>query len=463
MEIGKDVKDTIYMVQRIDRLPMNRFMVYLALVSGMGLFFDIYDIDTMSASIAPIKSIFNLNPLMTTLTISMAFIGMFFGSLISGTLADRYGRRRLFVITLSIIAIGSFLTAISTNLYELWIFRFITGFGIGGDMPVVWAYLTEMTPTKYRGRLMGIAMILGVLSLPTVGLTATYFVSTFPVNGWRYVFLTGALIALAVLAVRYFAPESPRYYLIHNNPKAADEVLSSIEKHIERIIGKPLPPYDKSEQYSLGVYKAPLRELFSKDAIRSTLLASVVWIFQTWGFYGFTAFLPLILIAKGYTLVHAIMFTAIGWAGGFLGPVIVTLVGERFQRKYLLTIYAALSALFIGLMAATPPHSPALVITTAFIVNIFIQAWAATLYSYVPEIFPARIRATGSGFANALGRGFNVVGLLAIGVALAGSPAAQLGFTAVSWIICIVAILALGYRTSGMILEEITERRKKSE
>ena len=138
---------------------MNRFLVYLALVSGMGMFFDIYDIDTMLASIAPIRSIFSLNPLMTTLTISMAFIGMFFGSLISGTLADRYGRRRLFVITLSIIAIGSFLTAISTNLYELWIFRFITGFGIGGDLPVVWAYLTEMTPTKYRGRLMGIAMI----------------------------------------------------------------------------------------------------------------------------------------------------------------------------------------------------------------------------------------------------------------------------------------------------------------
>ena len=452
------VVDSINMVQRIDRLPFNSYFVYLALVSGLGLFFDIYDIDTMSASIAPIKAIFHLNALFTTLTISMAFLGMFFGSIMSGSLADKYGRRRLFVITLTIIAIGSLLTAISTNLVELWIFRFITGFGIGGDIAVVWTYLTEMTPTKYRGTLMGIAMILGVLSLPAVGLTATHFISLYPVAGWRYVFLTGAIIAAVVLGIRYLAPESPRYYLIHNNQQKAEEILASIEARIERITGKKLPSYDTSQKYALTEYKAPLRELFSKGVAASTIVASVIWIFQTWGFYGFTAFLPLILIAKGYTIVHAIFYTAIGWAGGFLGPVLVTLIGERFERRYLLAIYAAVSAIFIFALAATPAGMVSLIIGFAFLVNIFIQAWAATLYTFVPEIFPARVRASGAGLANGLGRGFNVLGLLVIGVVLAGNPTSQLSFTAISWIICIIAILAFRIKTSGRPLEEITER-----
>jgi putative MFS transporter len=92
-------------------------------------------------------------------------------------------------------------------------------------------------------------------------------------------------------------------------------------------------------------------------------------------------------------------------------------------------------------------------------VNIFIQAWAATLYIYVPEIFPARVRASGGGFANGLGRGFNVVGLLVIGVALAGIPIAQLSFTAVSWLVCLVIIAVWGIKTSRRTLEEITEKK----
>lgn len=457
VEVRK-VTDSIYMVQRIERLPFTIFFILIALVTGFGLFFDIFDIDTMSATIAVVKSLYHLNAFYTTLTIAMAFIGMFVGSLVSGYLADKFGRRSLFMITLAIIAIGSFLTALSTNIYEIWAFRFITGFGIGGDIPVVWAYLTEMSPSRYRGMMMGIAMIIGVASLPVVGILATYFISHFPVVGWRYVFIVGAVIAVLVWAARYYAPESPRYYLAHGNPQMAERILSEIENRVKKHIGKELPPYDTSKQYVLTEYRAPLRELFRKDVIAATTAASLLWIFQTWGFYGFTAFLPLILIARGVTLVHAILYTAIGWAGGILGPVVVAALGERFERRYALAIYAAGAAIFALALAFTPINLVPLILLFAFLVNLFIQAWAATLYTFVPELFPTRVRGTGGGFANAMGRGFNVIGLMVVGVALAGMPAAQLTFVALSWLACIIVLLVYRVKTSGKVLEEISEK-----
>ena len=453
------VKDDLYISQRIDRLPFTNYHLLLIIAAGAGFFFDIFDIDTMSVSAAVISKTFHMVPLITTLTIAMAFIGMFFGSILSGRLADKYGRKRLFVITLLIIALGSFLTFLSTSVAELWLFRFITGFGIGGDLPVIWAYLGELSPSKLRGKYVGYAMIIGVLSLPAVGLSGTALISTFPINGWRYVFLLGAVIALIVWPLRALAPESPRWYLSRNKKKEADAAMMSIEEAVHRRTHRPLPSYAKNVKYSIGEYKAPLSELFKKDIIGSTAVASLLWIFQTWGFYGFTAFLPLILIAKGYSLVHAIFFTAIGWVGGFLGPVLVSVISDRYQRKYLLTTYAFFAALFIFLMGLTPPNSAVEVVLLAFLVNIFIQAWAATLYIYVPEIFPARVRASGGGFANGLGRGFNVVGLLVIGVALAGIPIAQLSFTAVSWLVCLVIIAVWGIKTSRRALEDISERK----
>jgi putative MFS transporter len=453
------IPDDIYMVQRLDRMPFNRFFVYLAIIAGFGLFFDIYDINTMSVTAPVIGRLWHLTPLEVTLSIAWGFIGMFVGSLVSGRLADALGRRRLFMITLAIIAIGALWSGLSPNLLNLWASRFVTGFGIGGDLPVVWAYLTELSPTKYRGRLMGLAYMVGIISVPVVGLLASYFIPTFGLAwGWRYVFISAVIMAILVWVIRYFAPESPRYYLAHNMRDKAEEVMRSIETYVERVTGKKLPPYDTSKKYMLGEYRAPLKEIFTRKYAKPTTVSTLLWIFQTWGYYGFTAFLPIILIAKGFTLIHAIWYSAIGWVGSVIGPFIVAAIGERFERKYIMMLWAGLAALFMVVMGVTPITLPILIITSAFFASMFINAWGSTIYTYVPELFPSRARATGGGFANAMGRGFNVVGLMVVGVLLAGLPLYQMTFTALSWIACIIVLAILGTKTSGRVLEEISEK-----
>lgn len=454
--------DSTNIVQRIDRLPLTRYLVFVALVASTGYFFDIFDIDTISVTIAPIKHVLALTPLLTTLTIAMAFIGMFFGSILFGRWADKHGRKPMFTITLIIIAIGSlltFLVSFQPNIATLWITRLITGFGIGGDLPIIWAYMGELVPTRYRGRYYGMAMIIGVLSIPAVSFLATGLLSI-SLNLWGYVFLVGAIIAMAIWPLRAIIPESPRWYLSHGYKDKAEEGIKEIEAKIRATYKKPLPVYEKPQTpYLISEEKTPVRDLFTKKLRKRTVSAILAWIFQTWAFYGFTAFLPLLLVAKGYTIVHATLFASIGYAGGFLGPVIVSLISDKFERKNLLMIYAALAGIFAVSMGFTPGGIVALIIVFAFLVNIFEQAWATTLYSYVPELFPAKSRASGGGLANAFGRGFNVIGLFVIGVALAGSTGAQLSFVGLSWLGCVLVLLVAGVATSKKTLEDISEER----
>ncbi|MCL4399609.1 MFS transporter [Candidatus Parvarchaeota archaeon] len=456
-----DVKDTSNIVQRIDRLPLTRYLFFVAMVAATGYFFDIFDIDTISVTIGAIKHVLTVTPLLTTLTIAMAFIGMFFGSIFFGRLGDKYGRKKIFTITLIIIALGSFLTflvSFAPSISGLWITRFITGFGIGGDLPVIWAYMGELIPTRYRGRYYGMSMIIGVLSIPAVSFFATYVLS-FSLYNWGYVFLVGAVVAFAVLPLRALVPESPRWYLSHGRHKEAEKSMRIIESKVRASYKKALPPYDRSVHYSILEEKTPLRDLFSKKLRVRTASASLLWIFQTWAFYGVAAFLPLILIAKGFTIVTAVFYASIGYTGGFLGPVTVAIVSDRFQRKNLLMFYAALAGILAVSLGLTPAGDLALLLVLAFLINLFMQAWASTLYAYVPELFPARSRASAGGLANGLGRGFNVVGLLVIGVALAASPAAQLSFVAISWFVCVAVLAVTGVKTSKITLEDISEKR----
>lgn len=445
--------DTSHIVERIERLPMTRVFVIVALVASIGYFFDIFDINTISSVAPALELLFHMNSVYITLTLSMGFIGMAIGSVLSGLWSDLFGRKKLFTITLIIAAAGSLLTAISTNVYELWAFRLITGFGIGGDLPVIWAYMSEMIPSKYRGRFFGWAMVIGVLSVPATTYASALFLSI-SYSDWRYIFVLGAVIAIAVYPIRIIAPESPRWYLAKGEYENAEKTMAKLEDTVRKQYGKELPPFDTKHTYALNKVKLPFKELFTPRYRKATVVSTLAWIFQTWAFYGYGAFLTLILVAKGFTIVNSVIYAAIGFTGGFLGPVLVSFIGDKWQRKYQLIVYgvvAGIGALILGFSVSATE-----VVIAAFIVALAEQAWATQLYAYVPEIFPTNARSTGGGVADAFGRGFNVVGLFAVGVVLAGSSLAQLSFVAASWIAAAIVIVVAGVLTTDKILEDIS-------
>jgi putative MFS transporter len=447
-------EDKLNLTARIDRLPMTRYLVLFIVAAGMGYFFDIFDISAISGTIPVIASQFHLDPLTKSIIIALPFIGMFFGSITSGYLSDKYGRKNLFIYTLLIIVIGSLLTAFSQNFTELAIFMVITGIGVGGDLPIIWSYVSELLPTKVRGKWMSFIVIFTNSAFPMTLLASLYLVP-YSAIGWRFVFIIGALIGVAIWPLRNAAPESPRFYKSRGLDDRAEQSMSSIEKRVEKEYGRPLPPVDPNVKTVITQTSSPLKDIFKRKYAASLTLATLVWILQTWAFYGLTVFLPTILLSRGYTLVHSILYSLVGEIGGIIAPILLFFyLAEHFERKYTVSVTAFLG----GILAVTLAYVSTilLIVSVTFFLYIFTEMFYSAYVAYTPEIFPTKIRSTASGFANAFGRGSNLIGTLVIGVALAANYTGQLLFIGLSWIGVAIVVIVLGVKTTGKKLEEIS-------
>jgi putative MFS transporter len=444
----------------MDRLPATKYFYLVAIVAGTGVFFDLFDINTLSYTITALRQTLNLDSFQTSLTLVMVFIGMAIGSLFFGRIAEARGRKPMFELTILIIALGSFLMFLGmfwTNLYYIWFARLVTGFGIGGDLPVIWSYASELVPTRLRGRAFGIALLVGGTFTSIIGSNLASFLLGKSLNYWGYEFLVGALVAFVVFPLRLLLPESPRWYMSRGDSKKAEEVMHGIETRVEHEYGKPLPTYQAPKtHYTFGVQKSPLSDLFGPALRRITILMILWFVFYTLAFYGWQSFQSIFIVAKGYTVVRAASLAASASWFAPLGPILGFLLADRLERRHQLMIYASIAGI-VALCVAAAPATDTLIIGLLILAGIALGAWTVPMYAFVPEVFPAKARTTGSGLTNAFGRASNVIGVMVVGVALASTLTGQLVWIAGNWVLCIIIMAVMGFRTTGRTLEDITE------
>jgi len=447
-------------IGRMERIPWSTFLLVVMLVGSSAVFFDIFDIDTAGSILPVLAKIYLLTGLEKGLTLSMVFFGMFIGSWVSGYLADKLGRKRLFNITIILMSVGSLLSALSINIYMFWSTRLITGFGIGGDFPVVWVYVNELIPTRYRGRLTSATYVIGVASIPAISFLAAGSIAILGYNiGWRVPFIVGAIIGLIIYFVRKLVPESPRWYLAHNMLDKAEETMKQIEEWVSKSIRRPLPPPPNLNAV-INLEKTPMRDAFKPGIRVKTILVILTFITGIAAFYGFVAYLPTILVEKGFTIVKSITYAGIGYIGGILGPTIPMIIGERFQRRYQLLIYLPLLAIIIPIFAFSRTVIELLIL--AFIINLLLQAQAVTFEYYTPEVFPTKVRGTAIGIANGLGRLYNALSLIIIGALIVG-VVNQLLYVSILLLIMALCIYLIRENTSGKVLEDISEKKMVSQ
>lgn len=233
---------------RLDRLPWSRF--HWMIVAGLGTAWildglEVNVVGSISSRIAEHGAHVGLTPGdVSGWAASLYIAGACLGAIIFGQLTDRFGRKRLFMITLTIYLLGTLLTALSFSPGWFFAFRFLTGMGIGGEYSAINSAIDELIPSNHRGRVD--ISINGSYWLGGIGgaLLAVLMLNTtiFPVDlGWRLSFVLGAIIGLAVLLVRRHVPESPRWLFIHGREQEAEKVVSGIEEEVERERGEPLP------------------------------------------------------------------------------------------------------------------------------------------------------------------------------------------------------------------------------
>jgi putative MFS transporter len=443
---------------RLDRLPLGPFHRRVLYALAFAFFFELADLNTFSYAAPGLRHYLGLSVGDISFVTSASFLGMFLGAAGGGWVADRLGRRRWLVLSVIWFSVFSLANAGAWNTTTLLLARLLTGIGLGAMTAVAITYLSETMPREHRGRMQGAVLALGLVGIPVMAFVARGVVPTGP-NGWRWVFLFGALGVLGLVLILRL-PESPRWLLVRGRSGEASRVVTAVEQETEARRG-PLPPV-AAEEPEAGPAE-PTRTfrpaggravLFRPVLRRRTLMLLAAWIFQTLGFYGFVSWVPTLLAEHGFSLAESLTFSAITTIGAVPGALLAWPISDRFGRKAPAAIVAVVIAVCGVLYGVT--FDVVAIVVFGFLVSFFIQTFAALLYAYTPELYPTALRNTGSGFAYGIGRLANIVGPLVVAAIFTGAGYVWVFvYIGACWLVVAAAIGFFGPRSGRAGLEEL--------
>lgn len=390
----------------------------LLTIAGTGWMFDAMDVGMLSFIIAALKVEWNLSAEQMGWIGSINSIGMAVGALIFGLMADRVGRKSVFIITLLLFSIGSGASAFTTTITMFLVLRFFIGMGLGGELPVASTLVSESVPVEKRGRI-----VVLLESFWAVGWLVAAVISYFviPKFGWQVALLISAIPAIYTLYLRMGLPDSPRFTEVKKREK-------------------------------ISVYQS-MTKLFSKEYGRQTTMLWVVWFCVVFSYYGMFLWLPSVMVMKGFSLIKSFEYVLIMTLAQLPGYFTAAWFIEKFGRKFVLAVYltgTAISAYFFGNADTT-----ALLMISGILLSFFnLGAWGG-LYAYTPEQYPTIIRGTGTGMAASFGRIGGVLGPLLVGYLVAGKASVSLIFTifCITILVGAAAVVFLGKETKSKVLE----------
>jgi MFS family permease len=452
---------------RMDRLPWARW--HWMVVIGLGTVWILDGLEvTVVGNIAPRLSepgsgLPITSGQVTGLAAALYVAGACLGALFWGRLTDRWGRKKLFMITLAVYLAATALTAVSFHTWWFFLFRFLTGFGIGGEYAAINSAIDELIPARLRGRVdlaingtfwIGAALGAGlsvILLGPLVG----------PEWGWRIAFGLGGILAFAILLVRRHVPESPRWLLMHGRAEEAEAVVRQIEADVGVTPGK-------FQTMAIRPLRAvPWREVLHVLAVRHrrraifglTLMAAQAF------FYNAIFFTYALVLARFYGVPDdRVGYYIFPFAiGNFLGPLLLGRLFDTVGRRYMIAITYALSG--IGLIATGYAFQQEWLDATTQAIcwsAIFFVASAAASSAYltVSEVFPLEMRAISISLFYAAGTALGgFVGPPLYGAMIeSGSRSALFGayaFAAVLMLVAALVTLFLGVDAERKPLEEV--------
>jgi putative MFS transporter len=376
---------------------------YLAIV-GTGYFFTFYDISDIGFALPQIQEQFGLTGTESTfLALSIGLIGYAVGSLLIGSLADRLGRFRMLIATITLTAIGSFGDAAAQSLVMLIVFRFITGMGVGADLNLVSTYIGEMAPARLRGRISVLTFLVGIIGQAVTPLIALALIPSLH-NGWRWLFIIGGIIAVIALVARFELPESPRWLVLHGHLDEADELVGEMEDRATAR-GQTLPEPDVSEVSDVRS-NFPFAELLRPPYVTRVAVFLAMWFFWYIGNYGFLGDAPALF--KDHGLTAGTTYLAIGAIGYPVGALIMIFGIDHFERRLLLP--ASTFVWLVAMIVVGASSTETEVIVGAFLASTALGMFLQAGYTYTAESFPTRARASGFALCDGLGHGGGALG-----------------------------------------------------
>jgi MFS transporter, putative metabolite:H+ symporter len=447
---------------RMDRLPMTGRHRNIAAVVAAGTFFDAFDSLVLGVALTVISASLGQGFLGTGILISAGYLGQFVGALALGSVADRLGRRRAFLVAITVFSVLSVACAAAWNLEALTVARLLQGIGLGAEVPIAATLISEYAPALRRGRAVMLYQAIfawGAFAAPVAGLAVFALVE--PAIAWRVLFALGVLPLLIVLVGRRALPESIRWLLAKGRLAHAETIVAEFERAAARE-GKQLPE-PRPSQTDLA-RPTRLGELFSPAYRTRTLLNGTLWFTTYFVTYGYSVWLPSLYVSIGGLRVSQALYLTLTVAVGqvivvYLFAVAVDRVGRRplFLAGYLVAVLGALLglAMVLGGLTGWPT-----LFAAGMLIAIGSYVPAAGLYLYIPELYPTRIRGWGTSAGSSMNRIASVIAPTVVGALLAGGLGlgAVFGMFAVVLLVGLAAMARWGVETKARSLEETGER-----
>jgi MFS transporter, putative metabolite:H+ symporter len=453
---------------RLDRLPPAWYVWRMIVLISLGGVFEFYDL-FFTAYVAPgmiHSGLFtpeSLGPFASLNVIAVAgfgtfvfatFAGLWVGSLLLGQVADLLGRKTIFVWSLMWYMVCSAIMAFQTTGFGLVIWRFIAGIGLGIQLVTIDAYIAELIPRRERGRAFSTNQFITYCAVPIVAFLAWRLVPLRPLDwdGWRWVVLIGTIGAVVVWFLQMGVPESPRWLARHGRIEEADRIVTQIEEGVAAELRRPLPPIvpQPAETEAAG----SLAEAFAPPYRSRTIMLSVFNLAQTIGFYGFAAWVPTLLIARGIHVTASLQYSFVIAIANPFGPLLGTLFSDRIERKW--QIVGGAIGMLVCMTIFSRLSDPTALIIFGVLFTLCANVMSYSFHNYQAELYPTRIRARAIGFVYSWSRISAAFAGLAIGYLLhTGGVGAVAIFIGVAMLVVIGVIGGFGPRTRDLALEQI--------
>ena len=391
----------------LDKIGTTRSHRMIILMVVIGVMFDVFEQNAIGLIAPLLQMSWGLTATDIGFLNTITFISAASGRLLSGYLADRFGRRFMLNINLLLFTLGAILCALAPNYATLAIGRLIVGFGLGGEITTAVTLLAEFCSSRFRGTAVGIINVggggLGNMLAPAFALLVFYL---FPgENSWRWLFACLVLPALLLILYRRFIPETPRYLVSQGEIKQANHVLSMLAagKLLHQTF--PVSQYidEKPAACQANTQRGGSWRMIFSGPYRKTTISMGIASWMTFGAQlALLTLMPTILVSQGYSINKSFLFTIIMQSGSLLGALTASSLAFYFPRKVILTcgsIAACASAIAFGSFT----DSVATILLTGAIFQFCVLLLNTTVWVYAPELFPTKMRGFGTSFILAMG------------------------------------------------------------
>ena len=449
-------------VARLERLPVSGLKARTMTILGFGTWFDSYDTLAIASALTVIFASLHINLVQTGLLIGLAYVGQLAGAILFGVLSELWGRKAAYIgalLTMGLFSLGS---AFAWDFQSLLWFRILAGIGLGGEVPVAAAMLTEIVQGDRRGKHFFLYQQLyawGNLLTPLIGFGL--IAAAGPALGWRLLLGLGSLPFIIGLISLVALPESVRWLVDKGRLANAEAIVARIEAAVTAR-GSTLAPVQVRAR--ADVEPVRFAELFARHYRGRTALSWLQWFCAYIPTVGLATWLPSLYVRVGHLPPQqGLLLTALSVSIGLIATYVIAFgVIDGLGRKGVFTIgFAGMGiGALIGVIEVAVLHVQGWegLFIAALVMNVFLGFNAQGTYLYTSELFPTRMR----GWASSAGRGVGLVASIIAPIAVGSLLASSLGIAGVFGLFALMNLLGvlvirtLGIETKGAVLEEVS-------